>query len=163
VNEAAPSEGRPRIGFFQPYPGRLYGSQRLQLQLMEGVRRFGIDPVLLVTAEGPVADAGRSAGIPVAVLTPPPPLDRYGRVLLADGFRAKVRIAVALAVYTLRLSRVLRRQRIRVLHANQVRAARWRDGRPVGWACRWCHTTTPTKAVTCRGSRSRWPTAWPNG
>jgi L-malate glycosyltransferase len=136
-------EERLRIGFLQPYPGRLYGSQRLQLQLMDGVRRFGIDPVLLVTADGPVAAAGRSAGLPVVVTPPPPPLDRYGRVLLADGVRAKVRIAMALAVYSVRLSRVLRRERIRVLHANEARAALL-----AGWAARglgvpmvWHHYT----------------------
>ena len=143
MDEGAPSGGRLRIGFFQPYPGRLYGSQRLQLQLMEGVRRFGIDPVLLVTAEGPVAEAGRSVGIPVVVLTPPPPLDRYGRALLADGLRGKLRIAAALAAYTVRLSRVLRRERIQVLHANEARAALL-----AGWAARglgvpmvWHHYT----------------------
>jgi glycosyltransferase involved in cell wall biosynthesis len=137
------AEDRLRIGFLQAYPGRLYGSQRIQLNLMEGVRAFGIEPLLLVTAEGPVAEAARSAGISVIVLPPPSPLDRYGRVLISDGVRNQAHIALALAAYTARLTRVLHAERIRVLHANEARAALL-----AGWAARglgvpmvWHHLT----------------------
>jgi glycosyltransferase involved in cell wall biosynthesis len=137
------AEQHLRIGFLQAYPGRLYGSQRLQLNLIDGVRRLGIDPVLLVTAEGPVAAAGRSAGVRVVVVPPPPPLDRYGRALLAEGLGPKAQIGLALASYSVRLARLLRRERVRVLHASEARAALL-----AGWAARglgvpvvWHHYT----------------------
>jgi glycosyltransferase involved in cell wall biosynthesis len=86
------------------------------------------------------------------VLPPPSPLDQYGRVLLSGGFRTKAHAAHALAAYTTRLSRVLRAERIHVLHANEARAALL-----AGWAARglgvpmvWHHLTDEGEALPRR-------------
>lgn len=111
-----------RIAFFDGY-ALTEGAGLALLDLIRRMDRERFEPMALMPRDGPLAEALTVAGCPVEVLPPGPPLNAYGRRLLVGGAAQKMRAGLALASYSVRLARWLRRRRINLLHCNQTRAA----------------------------------------
>ncbi|HEX6373494.1 MAG TPA: glycosyltransferase family 4 protein [Longimicrobium sp.] len=117
----SPDAGPPvRVVFYIAYPQRMAGANRSLFELVTNLPPR-VHPLVVLTGDGPVAQAYRAAGVPCRVVEAPGELGRHGRRMdgLAPG--RMLRAAFALAPYTLRLLRVLREHRADLVHANDPR------------------------------------------
>lgn len=113
---------RPVVLFFVAYPYRMAGANRSLIELVTNLP-VHIRPIVLTTAEGPVADAYRQAGIPCSVLTPPRAFTSYGGDLLRRSSVAKAWSLATIVPYTFTLYRLLKRYRVDLVHVNEIRGA----------------------------------------
>lgn len=110
-----------KILYFIAYPQRMAGANRSLLDLVTGIAGR-CQVLVLVTGEGPVADAYRAAGLRVRVMPPPGALNIYGKALAKGGLRRRVALLADLLGYTRRLAALLRDEKVDVVHVNNMRA-----------------------------------------
>ena len=106
---------------FISYPQRMAGANR---SLFELVTHYppGVVPLMVLTADGAVADAYRRAGVSVEILAARGGLARYGKAALAWGPLEKARVAVLEALpFAARLARLVRSRDIDLVHVNDAR------------------------------------------
>jgi glycosyltransferase involved in cell wall biosynthesis len=101
----------------------LGGNFRTQAGFLKFLSKGRFHPVVVAPQEGIALDRFREIGIECVVIAPPGPLAAYGRKLLRSGMVLRVKAAIDLIRYNLRLARFLRENRIDVVYANCVRAA----------------------------------------
>lgn len=92
---------------------KMSGAEFSLLSLMRGLDRKQFQPLLLLPGEGLFAECARKAGIELQIV---PFMVRFG-----EAFRPRVLPRVAACVWQVR--RIIRRRRIRIVHANSPRAA----------------------------------------
>lgn len=117
------TRGPLRVLYVVGYPQRMAGATRSLLELVRNLPAH-VQPHVLVMGEGEVARAYRAAGIPCTVLAAPGALGGFGRSLLRTSAVQRLRIAVTeFPPLAARVYRLIREQRIDVVHANEARAA----------------------------------------
>lgn len=110
-----------KVLYFIAYPQRMAGANRSLLDLVGGLARR-CEVLVAVTGEGPVAEAYRAAGLRVLILSPSGSLNVYGKALAGGGLRKRARLAFELLKFTRRLLKLLRDERIDLVHVNNMRA-----------------------------------------
>jgi glycosyltransferase involved in cell wall biosynthesis len=109
--------------FFIVYPYRMAGANRSLLELVTNLPA-SVRPIVALTDEGRAAQAFRAAGVEVHVLRVTGELNRHGGHLTTVSPLRGAWIALReLLPFTLRLRRFIRRHRVDVVHANDVRGA----------------------------------------
>lgn len=112
-----------RVLYVIGYPQRMAGAPRSLLELVRHLPPH-VEPHVLVMGEGQVADAFRDAGIPVTVIGAEGALGSYGRALYRTSLLRRAGIVASeLLPITRRVGRLLREQRIGLVHVNEARAA----------------------------------------
>ena len=114
-----------RVAHVIGYPQRMAGANRSLLNL---VRSYPpeVVPRVAVTAEGPVADAFRAAGVSVTVLPTPTRLGKFGGGALHWSLGRKASVFVReYAPFTWNLREWLAREPTDLVHTNDPRAALW--------------------------------------
>lgn len=111
------------VAYVVAYPHRLAGANRSLFELVTHLPE-GYRSLVLVTAEGAVAQAYRDAGVDTLVLPTPEPLNRFGGALLREGKLARLRLAgTALVPFWVGLRRLLRERKVGLVHVNDPRGA----------------------------------------
>lgn len=121
-----------KLLYFIAYPQRMAGANRSLLDLVSGLARR-CQVLVIVTGEGPVAEAYRAAGLRVQVMPPPGTLNVYGKALARGGLRRRAALAADLLAYNRRLMALLRAEQVDIVHVNNMRA-----GLLAGVAARLC-------------------------
>ncbi|HEY4122804.1 MAG TPA: glycosyltransferase family 4 protein [Byssovorax sp.] len=111
-----------RALFFVDTPHRLAGSQRSLLAALARVNEHGVDPLLVVPADGIVVERARAAGVRVRVVDAPPSFHVYDRRLVDRGWASQaVVFASEVVPFGATLARVADDERADVLHFNTPR------------------------------------------
>lgn len=108
-----------RVLLVDTYPGAFLGAQRTMLELAAAP---GLDAVVLLVADGPVADRFRAAGVPVEICPYPPRLASYGGGHLRQGVVGKTLSAWSLVTHNLRVRRIVRRSGAQVVYCSNTRS-----------------------------------------
>lgn len=112
-----------RVLYVVGYPQRMAGAARSLLELVRNLPAQ-VEPHVLVMGKGEVADAYRAAGLRCTVMTPPGALGAFGRTLMRTSPVQRVAIMLReLLPLSRRVHRLIREERIDVVHANEARAA----------------------------------------
>jgi L-malate glycosyltransferase len=121
-----PSPGgasRVKLLIFEPYPmGEGSGNLRTLWYILKLLDRSRFDPIVVSPQESGFLSRFANWGIEVLVQTPPATVHRFGGKVLADRFLARVRSAVDVFRYNLRLARFMRERGIAVVYCNGIRA-----------------------------------------
>lgn len=121
--DGAGEGGVLRVLYVIGYPQRMAGAARSLLELVRNLPA-DVEPHVLVMGEGEVAGAFRDAGLRCTVLTPPGALGGYGRTLMRTSPLQRMGILLReLLPLSRRVHRLIRENRIDVVHANEARAA----------------------------------------
>jgi glycosyltransferase involved in cell wall biosynthesis len=116
-------EAALRVLYVIGYPQRMAGAARSLLELVRNLPA-SVEPHVLVMGEGEVADAFRDAGLHCTVLSPPGALGGFGRTLMRTSPVQRMGILFReLLPLSRRVHRLIRGNRIDVVHANEARAA----------------------------------------
>lgn len=111
-----------RVLFFVETPHRFAGAQKALLAMLGPIRGLGIEPLVVFPGEGIVVDAYRAAGLDVRIEPAPERLMVFERGLLRLSTPEKLSVALAdVLPYSVRIARLARRERIDVVHFNQLR------------------------------------------
>lgn len=111
-----------RVLFFVETPHRLAGAQKALLAMLEPIRRYGIEPLVVFPGEGIAVDAFRAAGLDVRVEEAPESLMVFERGLLRLSTAQKLTLGLrAVLPYSAKISLLARREGIEVAHFNQLR------------------------------------------
>ena len=118
-------EARPplRAAFFGDYPHELAGATKSLLSAVVDARDRGLlEPVVVLPAEGVVADVFREGGIEVRILRGSPAYDSFGKALLRLRMQQQVGVLLKEVVpYSRALARLLVEERAEVVHFNTAR------------------------------------------
>lgn len=109
-----------KVLIFIAYPRLMAGANRSLLDLLSGLRKR-CDILVVSTGEGPVVDVYREKGFRIEVVPPAPVLTTYGKALAKGSALRKLGLALAVLRYTLKLLPLLRRERIDIVHVNDMR------------------------------------------
>lgn len=125
--EAAAAAARPaaplRVLYLVADHTRMAGANRCLVELIRHLPA-GVEPHVVITAEGRVAAAFRAAGIACEILPAGPAMSTFGGWLATTSPLTRLAIALReLVPFALRLRRVLRDRRIDVVHVNDGRGA----------------------------------------
>ncbi|MBV9773751.1 MAG: glycosyltransferase family 4 protein [Gemmatimonadetes bacterium] len=113
-----------RVLFLVADTTRMAGANRGLLELVRNLPPDRVRPLVLATSEGAVADAFRGQGIRCEVLDPGADLNRFDGALLRTSLASRAGIAVrGLLPFALRLWKLIRRERIDLVHVNDARGA----------------------------------------
>lgn len=110
-----------RIAFVEDRYHLVYGAQENLLLLASSCRAAGHDVTLYTTSEGAFSEAARARGLAIVVVQAPDRLLRFERELLLGGVVETARTICAVAHYSWRLHRALRRDRVDLVIASAVR------------------------------------------
>jgi glycosyltransferase involved in cell wall biosynthesis len=91
---------RTRIAFHFPYARDLTGGPRSLLNLLAAIDRDRFEPIVILPAECPLAEAARARDVEVIRLPPPPELEVYGGGMLRASTLGKFRAWRALRLYS---------------------------------------------------------------
>jgi glycosyltransferase involved in cell wall biosynthesis len=111
-----------RVLFFEPYPMGYGGNFLTQQMILKRLDRRNFAPLVVAPIEGVALDRFRAMGVECVVISPPGILGRYGGVILQTGLLGRLKSALDLLLYNLRLARFFRKKDIDVVYANCVRA-----------------------------------------
>lgn len=116
-------QGRPlRVLYFVANFHRYTGSQRSLHLLLGGLDRSRVETLVVFPGEGPCTAHYRESGVPVRVIEAPEVLNRFGGEHLRAGPLARAWTALTAAVpYGWRLGRLIREERIDLVHFNDAR------------------------------------------
>lgn len=115
--------GKVTVLYVVAYPYRMAGANRSLLALASALPE-GYRAIVMLTDEGPVAEAFRSGGITAVVVHPPGPLSELDRTIVGMSVLGKLRTLLRDAVpYTLELRRVMRWLGPDIVHVNEPRSA----------------------------------------
>lgn len=98
------------------------GANRSLLELVTNLPE-GIDPLLVVATDGPVADAFRAAGVPCRVVGPTGGGSAIKKEALRGSLARRIWNLRVLPGFAFRLFRVVREERIDLIHANDPLSA----------------------------------------
>lgn len=119
----ANAEDPVRVLFFIAYPERMAGANRSLFELVTNLPP-SVRPMVVVTEEGTVARLYREKGVDVRILPVHGELGSYGRKLFRTSLAQRAAMAVReLLPFTRRLRRLIRDERISLVHVNDPRAA----------------------------------------
>lgn len=111
-----------RVLFFVETPHRFAGAQKALLTMLKPIGSYGIEPLVVFPGEGIAVDAFREAGLRVVVEPAPASLMVFERGLLRLSMVRKLEVGLRDVVpYSVRIARLARRERIDVVHFNQLR------------------------------------------
>jgi glycosyltransferase involved in cell wall biosynthesis len=103
---------------------RMAGANRSLLELVRSLPPERVQPMVVATGDGPVAQAYRDAGVACTVLRTGDRLNSTDGALLRASPLARARIALGeLLPFTRQLWRLLRDQKIDLVHVNDARGA----------------------------------------
>lgn len=110
-----------RVLYYIAYPLRLAGANRSLFELITNLPP-SVKPLVILTAEGMVADAYRAAGIETQIIPPGKFLNQYGKAMLKWSVWKQAWVALTeLLPYTLKLSHLIRQLEIDLVHLNDPR------------------------------------------
>jgi glycosyltransferase involved in cell wall biosynthesis len=121
--DGAPQQPPLKILLTLAYFHRFNGAQRGLHVIAHGMRERGHETIIAVTGEGRATSAFRADGFDVRRLPVVPELNVFGRGLTRRGIGAKVRALGGLVRLNLRVTRLVMRERIDVVHCAEARAA----------------------------------------
>lgn len=125
-----------RVMIFEPYPmNQVGGNLRTLSYILEKIDRKVIEPVIVAPMDSEFIARTRANGTECIVLAPPDSVGRYGGKALKDGILARLRNAMDIVRYNLRIARLLRQRQFDVIYANSIRAVLF-----VGMAARLTRT-----------------------
>jgi glycosyltransferase involved in cell wall biosynthesis len=102
---------------------RMAGVNRCMVELIRNLPPWVV-PHVVITAEGQVAQAFRSEGIQCEILEPGGAMNTFGGWLVTTSALTRLGIALReLVPFTVRLRRVIRRERIALVHVNEGRGS----------------------------------------
>lgn len=99
-----------KIAFFDDRFHEVYGAQENLLLLAQLAGERGHRAVLFTTAEGALADEGRSRGLETVIVEAPTSLRRFEGTTLSGGLRSRAILAVDLLRYNARVAAALRQE-----------------------------------------------------
>ena len=111
-----------RVAFYEPYPMGCGGNFLTQRLILERLNRDQFHPIVVAPMEGVALDRFRAMGVECVVIPPRGALGRYGGAVLRAGVLGRLKSAVDLIRYNLKLARFFRKKNIDVVYANCVRA-----------------------------------------
>jgi glycosyltransferase involved in cell wall biosynthesis len=111
-----------KVLFYEPYPMGLGGNFLTQRLILERLDRVQFNPIIVSPIEGVALEEFQKMGIECVVIPPPGKLDRYGGTIIRSGILGRMKTALDLLRYNLKLARFLREKQINVVYANCVRA-----------------------------------------
>src|SRR4051812_27115934 len=112
-----------KILHFISYPSRMAGANRSLFELVSSYPE-SVRPLVVTTAEGPVAETYRGRGIPVTVMPVGPRLsEKGGAALRWRGSKLAAALCLDLAPLWTRLARLVRSQKVDIVHVNDARGA----------------------------------------
>ncbi|MBX7148129.1 glycosyltransferase family 4 protein [bacterium] len=111
-----------KIIFYEPYPMGMGGNFLTQKMILERLDRRFFTPIVMAPLDGVALDYFRSQGIECVVMPPPGMLGRYGGEALRNSLLGRIKSAVDLFFYNVRLARFFKSRQINVVYANCVRA-----------------------------------------
>jgi glycosyltransferase involved in cell wall biosynthesis len=112
-----------RILYAVGYHHRYNGAQRGLHGLVESMAARGHIPLAVFAGEGRCTEAFRASGVPVRVIAASDRVNTFNRELLGLPLPAKLAIAVRdVAPMVLATARLIRRERIDLVHCNEMRA-----------------------------------------
>ena len=100
----------------------LSGNFLTQRLILEHLNTGQFNPIVVSPIEGVALEEFQKMGVECVVIPPPGKLDRYGGALMRSGMLGRMKSAVDLLRYNLKLARFLRAKQIDVVYANCVRA-----------------------------------------
>lgn len=98
------------------------GNLRTLSYILKFLDRSRFNPIVLAPEDGEFLDRFRRRGVEVIIAPPPRSIHRFAGQVLRDRFVSRVRSAVDLIRYNLRLAALMRERRIDVLYCNSIRA-----------------------------------------
>jgi glycosyltransferase involved in cell wall biosynthesis len=110
------------ILMYDPYHWALFGAQRSMLALADGLRNKGFHPIVATGKEGALSSAARKMGLTVEILPVPNHLDIFEGRALRTSFGDILLILVHLLIYAVRIHGFVRRRKIKILYANDLRS-----------------------------------------
>jgi glycosyltransferase involved in cell wall biosynthesis len=117
------TEGRLRVAYYFAYPNTQAGAARSCFDLITHLPA-SVQPIVIVGAEGRVAERCRDQGIECHVVPAGPGLMTFGKGAIQwSPLRRAWVLGREFAPYTVRLAAELRRLRVNIVHANCPRAA----------------------------------------
>lgn len=99
-----------------------YGAQKSLFTLVTNLASTELEPIVLLPGEGVLAEQYRQAGINVDILPLGKQANRFGGEIPRLTLVGKLRVLKELFKYNLRVARWLRKNKIDVLYANDLRA-----------------------------------------
>jgi glycosyltransferase involved in cell wall biosynthesis len=111
-----------RVAIYEPYPMGLGGNFLTQRLILERLDRERFQPVVIAPLEGAALDRFRRLGVDCVVMPPPGALGAYGGATLRADVFGRLKSAIDLVRYNLRISRFLKERKIDVIYSNCVRA-----------------------------------------
>jgi len=100
----------------------LGGNFLTQRMILERLDHAQFTPIVVAPVEGVALEEFRKMGVECLVMSPPVNIDRYGGTVLRTGVLGRMKAAIDLLLYNLKLGRFLRERQIDVVYANCVRA-----------------------------------------
>jgi len=111
-----------KILFYDPYPMGLGGNFLTQRLILERLDRTQFIPIVVSPIQGIALEEFREMGVECLVISPSLNLGRYGGDILRTGIWGRLKAAIDLLLYNLKLARFLHERQIDVIYANCVRA-----------------------------------------
>lgn len=113
---------RTRIAFVDARPHSFYGAQRSLFTLVTNLPERDVEPLVLLPSDGVLADHYRRVGVNVHVLPLNEKVNRFGGEIPEMSLAGKLGVTKALLEYNWRVSRWLKKRRIDIVYANDLRA-----------------------------------------
>jgi hypothetical protein len=131
---------RLNVLIYEPYPmGQGGGNQRTLWYILKFLDRAKFNPIILSPEETEFLARFRSRGVELLIETPPASIHRFGGQVLREGILGRLRSALDVLRYNIRLARLMRARQIDLIYCNSIRAlllagfgARW-AGVPSLW------------------------------
>jgi glycosyltransferase involved in cell wall biosynthesis len=115
------------------------GNQRTLWYILKFLDRAKFNPIILSPEETEFLARFRSRGVELLIETPPASIHRFGGQVLREGILGRLRSALDVLRYNIRLARLMRARQIDLIYCNSIRAlllagfgARW-AGVPSLW------------------------------
>ena len=110
-----------KILLFEPYPFQIFGNQKYITFIFRYINKTCFKPVLVTPMEGELCLRVRDMGYDAFVLETPAMLKKYGGSILRENAFRKTLAFISILQFTFRLSRLIRREKIDLIHCNNLR------------------------------------------
>lgn len=111
------------VAIYEPYPMGLGGGNfRTQYYILKFLDRSRLLPIVVSPEDMGVIATFRGMGVECVTLTPPASIHRFAGQVLKDSVWGRLRSALDLVGYNIRLARFFRKRRVDVLYCNSIRS-----------------------------------------
>ncbi len=112
-----------KVLIYEPYPmGKGGGNLRTLAYVLKFIDRSKVEPIVLTPQESDFLGGYRERGTRVITEPPPASISRFGGQVLRDTMFARVKSALDLIRYNVRLARLMKREKVAVVYCNSIRS-----------------------------------------